>query len=66
MENLSYLFAAYTIIFAAIVLYVIFLWRRQASLDSRLHWLERQVNEMRNELAEDRPKSLTAASRSVS
>jgi CcmD family protein len=46
MENLSYLFAAYSIIFAAIALYVIFLWRRQARLDSRLRGLEIQLNKI--------------------
>jgi CcmD family protein len=56
MENLGYLFAAYSIIFAAIALYVIFLWRRQARLDSRLRGLEIQLNEIRGEQAEDRPK----------
>ena len=66
MENLSYLFAAYSIIFAAIVLYVMFLWRRQARLDSRLRGLEIQLNEIRDELAADRPKPMTTASRSVS
>ncbi len=34
MEHLGYLFAAYAIIFAAIFLYVVFLWRRQAALDA--------------------------------
>ena len=44
MDNLGYLVAAYTIIFAAIFLYVVFLWRRQARLngedarDSRSSW----------------------------
>lgn len=66
MKNLSYLFAAYSIIFAAVVLYVMFLWRRQARLDRRLRGLEIQLNEIREELAEDRPKPLTGASRSVS
>jgi CcmD family protein len=66
MENLSYLFAAYSIIFAAIVLYVMFLWRRQARLDSRLRGLELQLNEIRGELAEDRPKPMATASRSAS
>ena len=66
MENLSYLFAAYSIIFAAIVLYVMFLWRRQARLDSRLRGLEIQLNEIRDELAVDAPKPMTTAPRSVS
>jgi CcmD family protein len=66
MENLSYLFVAYSIIFAAIVLYVMFLWRRQARLDSRLRGLEIQLNEIRDELAADQPKPMTTTSRSVS
>lgn len=66
MENLSYLFTAYSIIFAAIVVYVMFLWRRQARLDSRLRGLEMQLNEIRDELAGEQPKPLTAASRSLS
>jgi CcmD family protein len=65
MENLSYLFAAYSIIFVAVFLYVIFLWRRQARLESRLRRLEAQLNELCGDLQE-RPKPLTAASRSLS
>ena len=54
MEDLSYLFAAYSIIFAAVALYLIFLWRRQSRLDSRLRGLESQLSLIRDELAEDR------------
>ncbi len=61
MENLGYLFAAYSIIFVAIALYVVFLWRRQASLDNRLHGLEIQLNGVRNELAKDRLKPLNTS-----
>lgn len=63
MENLSYLFAAYSIIFAAIVSYLIFLWRRQVRLDSRLRGLQTQLIAMRQELEEERSKLPTAASR---
>ena len=66
MENLSYLFAAYSIIFAAVALYVMFLWRQQARLDRRLRGLEIELNEIRDELADDRTKPPTRASRSVS
>ena len=31
MEHLGYLFAAYSIIFGVIFLYVLFIWRRQAA-----------------------------------
>jgi CcmD family protein len=40
MEHLGYLFAAYSIIFAGIFLYVVFIWRRQAALDAELRALE--------------------------
>jgi CcmD family protein len=60
MENLNYLFAAYSIIFAAVFLYVVFLWRRQVRLDTRIRGLEVQLGEIRDELAEDRPRSCGA------
>jgi CcmD family protein len=65
MENLSYLFAAYSIIFAAIALYVIFIWRRQARLDSRLRGLEAQLREIRAELENDSPEPVVTRSRSI-
>jgi CcmD family protein len=43
MENLEYLFAAYSIIFAVIFLYVVFIWRRQAALDAELRALEARL-----------------------
>jgi CcmD family protein len=43
MEHLGYLFAAYSIIFVAIFLYVVFIWRRQAALDAELRALEAQM-----------------------
>ena len=43
MENLGYLFAAYSIIFAVIFLYVMFIWRRQAALDAELRTLEARM-----------------------
>jgi CcmD family protein len=43
MENLGYLFAAYSIIFAVIFLYVVFIWRRQAALDAELRALEARM-----------------------
>jgi CcmD family protein len=43
MEHLGYLFAAYSIIFAVIFLYVLFIWRRQAALDAELRTLEARV-----------------------
>jgi CcmD family protein len=43
MENLGYLFAAYSIIFVVIFLYVAFIWRRQAALDAELRALEARM-----------------------
>ena len=43
MEHLGYLFAAYSIIFTGIFLYVIFIWRRQAALDEELRALEARM-----------------------
>ena len=51
MENLGYLAAAYSIIFAGIFLYVLFLWRRQARLDTEMRALEARLDELRAELA---------------
>jgi CcmD family protein len=55
MENLGYLAAAYTIIFAAIFLYVLFLWRRQARLTVEMRALEAKLDELRSELARESP-----------
>jgi CcmD family protein len=43
MENLGYLFVAYSIIFVVIFLYVVFLWRRQARLEAELRALEAKL-----------------------
>ncbi len=43
MEHLGYLFAAYSIIFAVIFLYVVFIWRRQVALDAELRALEARM-----------------------
>ena len=43
MENFGYLFAAYSIIFVVIFLYVVFIWRRQAALDAELRALEARM-----------------------
>jgi CcmD family protein len=44
MEHFGFLFAAYSIIFAAIFLYVIFIWRRQVALDKELRALEAKLD----------------------
>jgi CcmD family protein len=43
MENFGYLLAAYSIIFVAIFLYVLFLWRRQSHLESELRAMEARL-----------------------
>jgi CcmD family protein len=51
MENLGYLFAAYTIIFVAIFFYVWFLWRRQARLEAELRAMEEKLRDVNDEIA---------------
>lgn len=43
MENLSYLFVAYAIIFAVIFGYVLFVWRRQVALEAELRAMEARM-----------------------
>ena len=62
MENFGYLFAAYTIIFAVIFLYVMFIWRRQSRLEIELRTMEAQLKEVREEL---KTRETTARSRSA-
>jgi CcmD family protein len=50
MDNFGYLFAAYTIIFAVIFLYVLFIWRRQTRLEMELHAMEARLKDVRDEL----------------
>ncbi|HVA79266.1 MAG TPA: CcmD family protein [Candidatus Binataceae bacterium] len=44
MDNFGYLFAAYSAIFAAIFLYVVFIWNRQSRLDDELRALEAKLD----------------------
>jgi len=55
MEHLGYLFAAYSIIFVVIFLYVVFIWRRQAALDAELRTLEARMAVLTNETAASTP-----------
>jgi CcmD family protein len=57
MEHFGYLFAAYSIIFAAIVAYVMFIWRRQAALEAELRALEARLRA----LTENSARAETAA-----
>ncbi len=43
MEHLGYLFAAYSVVFALIFLYVLFIWRRQVALEAELRTLEARL-----------------------
>jgi CcmD family protein len=51
MDNLGYLFAAYTIIFVVIFLYVLFIWRRQTRLEADLRAMESRLKDVRDELS---------------
>jgi CcmD family protein len=50
MDNFGYLFAAYTIIFAVIFMYVVFIWRRQSRLEGELRAMEARLKDVREEL----------------
>ncbi|HKV55646.1 MAG TPA: CcmD family protein [Candidatus Binataceae bacterium] len=62
MDNFGFLFAAYTIIFAVIFLYVVFLWRRQARLDLELRGLETRLRQVQEDLASRLPPRSRSAS----
>ncbi len=47
MDHFPYLFAAYSIIFAVIFLYVVFIWRRQAQLEAELRSLEERIKALK-------------------
>ncbi len=46
MQNFGYLFAAYSIIFAVIFFYVMFIWRRQAGLEAEVRAIEARLKEL--------------------
>ena len=56
MEHLEYLVAAYSIIFAVIFLYVLFIWRRQAALDAELRSLEARMASLTQASSETVPQ----------
>ncbi len=57
MEHFGYLFAAYSIIFIVIFLYVMFIWRRQAALDAELRTLEARMTALAGQPAAGAPRS---------
>jgi CcmD family protein len=63
MDNLGFLAAAYTIIFVAIFLYVVFLWRRQAQLNAEMRRLEMKLEGLRAELTREAPPDSRSSSR---
>lgn len=66
MDNFGYLFAAYTIIFAVIFLYVIFIWRRQSRLEVAMHAIEARLKAVHDELNSRPASSLRSAQERVS
>ncbi len=47
MDHFPYLFAAYSIIFAVIFLYVVFIWRRQAQLEAEMRSMEERLKALK-------------------
>ena len=58
MEHLGYLFAAYTIVFAVIFLYVLFIWRRQAALEARLRAVAENSGDANSAAESESPRQL--------
>ena len=56
MEHFDYLFAAYSLIFAAIFAYVMFIWRRQARLETELHAMEERLRNLKSAPAPEAAK----------
>jgi CcmD family protein len=50
MDNFNYMFAAYSIIFAAIFLYVMFIWGRQTRIEADIRTLETRLQAVRDTL----------------
>jgi CcmD family protein len=48
MEHFDYLFAAYSIIFIVIFAYVVFIWRRQARMETEIRAMEERVKSLKN------------------
>jgi CcmD family protein len=48
MEHFGYLFAAYSVIFAAIFLYVMFIWRRQSRLEAEVRAMEERLKALKS------------------
>ncbi len=61
MENFGYLFAAYSIIFIAIFLYVLFIWRRQTRLESELRAMEARLKMLHGRLSASSPSQSRSA-----
>jgi CcmD family protein len=51
MEHFDYLFAAYSIIFATLALYVVFIWRRQARLEVEVRAMEERLKNLKQATA---------------
>lgn len=60
MEHFGYLFAAYSIIFAVIFLYVLFIWRRQSQLEGELRAMEERIKNLKLESISSASKAASA------
>jgi CcmD family protein len=47
MEHFDYLFAAYSIIFGVIFAYVVFIWRRQARMETEIRAMEERLKSLK-------------------
>ena len=62
MDNLSYLFGAYAIIFAVIFGYVLFIWRRQVVLEAEVRAMEARMRALAETAGDAKPAKSRAGS----
>jgi CcmD family protein len=53
MDHFTFLVVAYSIIFGVIFLYVLFVWRRQATLENELRAMEDRLKALTGEAQDD-------------
>ncbi|HVN29486.1 MAG TPA: CcmD family protein [Candidatus Binataceae bacterium] len=56
MEHFDYLFAAYSIIFAVIFAYVVFIQRRQSRMDAEIRAMEERLKTLKTPAQSSNPK----------
>ena len=61
MEHFGYLFAAYSLTFAGIFVFVLFMWQRQSRLESELRTLESRLKSLDDRETDSAPEPRSSA-----